>query len=201
MSDDGHPWDLSQAERPTAGTEPSRCRWMISRRRPRHRTSRTARLSEQLDQATADADQLLPPSRERDHAPVATPPARRAGPRRHEAREGPRLRDGGSIGTMHSARATPRVPHTCHTPRRPAVIHGYSRGLASQRPGPPSPQVTWHTVLPIFQAGHAGSIPVARSKEPQVRGYFLRRSQLVSTWRARSVPDRLDLCRCVLLGL
>jgi len=35
------------------------------------------------------------------------------------------------------------------------------------------PQVTLDAALSIFQAGHAGSIPVARSKEPQVRGYFL----------------------------
>jgi hypothetical protein len=40
-------------------------------------------------------------------------------------------------------------------------------------------------MAPIFQAGHAGSIPVARSTEPQVRNDFLARSQLTQGRRAR----------------
>jgi hypothetical protein len=34
------------------------------------------------------------------------------------------------------------VPHTCHTPRCPAVNHGHSRTLARRLPGPLLSQLT-----------------------------------------------------------
>jgi len=63
----------------------------------------------------------------RNRAPAALPPARRAGPRRHEARAGPPI----PRRRPRAAQCLPRVPHTCHTPRRFTVSRGNSRELAS----------------------------------------------------------------------
>jgi hypothetical protein len=55
------------------------------------------------------------------------------------------------------------VPHACHTRRTRAVSHGHSCPFPEPLAGPALPLTTQEIVPPIFQAGHAGSIPVARS--------------------------------------
>jgi hypothetical protein len=62
-------------------------------------------------------------------------------------------------------------PHMGHTSRRRTVSQRYSWSLTALSPGPTFALVARRTTPPIFQAGHEGSIPFARSfVPPQVRG-------------------------------
>lgn len=90
---------------------------------------------------------MLSPSLLADRRPPGDELANPSDPRIHRARQrkSPRQR-GRSIGhettdqkpralLAQTNQAPWRVPHTCHTPRYPAVSHGHSRALPHRGPG------------------------------------------------------------------
>ena len=89
-----------------------------------------------------------------------------------------------------------RVPHTCHTPECPAVTRGHSRAPTHRVPCPLLPQLIPQAGQPSFQAGHAGSIPVARSPSPAHR----RPLSWFRYWSAAQFADSPPPSRVALLA-
>jgi hypothetical protein len=123
------------------------------------------RLSEQLDKATADADQH---DRLADRPLPRTPLCESF----QEDMKDVRASDSGTkarAAQCGPARAT-YVPYATAIQGKPRSLTGTRQALTSTGVSAAHRLV----VLPIFQAGHAGSIPVARSTvAAQVRGMII----------------------------
>ena len=94
------------------------------------------------------------------------------------------LRESNSPSAPRTRRTPESLPRATHVPHA-KVFNGQSRSLTGtprRWPAPPYAQVSRQAAPPIFQAGHAGSIPVSRSSSKA----FFASSFVISAWpRAR----------------